>query len=32
MADKKKQTKKFKQKYFEFYDDVKHPSHKVVDW
>lgn len=25
-------TAKFKEKYFDFYDDVKIPSHKVTDW
>ena len=25
-------TSEFKKKYFDFYDDVKVPSHKVVDW
>lgn len=31
---KKKQieTDKFKQKYFEYYDDIKIPSHKITDW
>ncbi len=28
----KKDSKKFKEKYFDFYDDVKDPSHKIVDW
>lgn len=23
---------KFKEKYFDFYDDIKIPSHKVTDW
>ena len=34
--DKKKrqieETKKFKQKYFEFYDDIKSHTHDVYDW
>lgn len=25
-------TKSFKSKYFDYYDDIKSPSHKVVDW
>ena len=29
---KKKDTKKFKEKYFEFYDDVKSHTHDVYDW
>ena len=33
---KKKQknndTKKFKEKYFEYYDDVKSHTHNVFDW
>lgn len=33
---KKSQTKKaaanFKKRYFDFYDDVKDPTHKIVDW
>ena len=28
----KKQIEQFKQKYFDFYDDIKIPSHKVTDW
>ena len=27
-----KKSKQFKEKYFDYYDDIKHPSHKVVDW
>lgn len=23
---------KYKQKYFEFYDDVKDKTHKIIDW
>lgn len=32
---KKKQTLdtlEFKRKYFEYYDDIKSPTHKVTDW
>ena len=25
-------TEKFKQKYFEYYDDIKSHTHKVTDW
>lgn len=25
-------TKKFKEKYFEYYDDVKSHTHNVYDW
>lgn len=25
-------TKKLKQKYFEYYDDIKSPTHKIIDW
>lgn len=25
-------TRKLKEKYFEYYDDVKSPTHKVTDW
>lgn len=28
----KKDCKKFKQKYFDYYDDVKDSTHKIVDW
>jgi len=27
-----KQTKQFKDKYFEFYDDIKSHTHDVYDW
>ena len=27
-----KETQKFKEKYFEYYDDVKSHTHKIVDW
>ena len=27
-----KQTKQFKEKYFDYYDDVKSNTHKVYDW
>ncbi len=27
-----KETEKFKQKYFDFYDDIKSSTHKIVDW
>ena len=27
-----KTTEDFKQKYFEYYDDIKSPTHKVIDW
>ncbi len=35
--DKKKKkdqkaTEEFKRKYFEYYDDVKSHTHKIVDW
>lgn len=26
------QTKRDKEKYFEYYDDVKSHTHKVIDW
>jgi hypothetical protein len=26
------ETEKFKQKYFEYYDDIKSHTHKVTDW
>lgn len=29
---KKNETKKFKEKYFEYYDDVKSHTHKIYDW
>lgn len=29
---KVKETEDFKRKYFEYYDDVKSSTHKVVDW
>lgn len=29
---KAKDTKKFKEKYFEFYDDIKSHTHDVYDW
>ena len=29
---KNSETEKFKQKYFEYYDDVKSYTHKVTDW
>ena len=29
---KKNETKKFKEKYFEFYDDVKSHTHNIYDW
>ena len=25
-------TQKFKEKYFDYYDDVKSHTHKIVDW
>ena len=25
-------TKKLKEKYFDYYDDIKSPTHKVTDW
>ena len=28
----KQKTKAFKSKYFDYYDDIKSPSHKIVDW
>lgn len=27
-----REIQKFKDKYFEFYDDIKSPTHKIVDW
>lgn len=27
-----KQTKQFKDKYFEYYDDIKSHTHNVYDW
>lgn len=27
-----KMTEDFKRKYFEYYDDIKSPTHKVIDW
>lgn len=27
-----KQTKQFKDKYFEYYDDIKSHTHRVYDW
>lgn len=27
-----KATEEFKRKYFDYYDDVKSPTHKVIDW
>ena len=27
-----KSTEEFKRKYFEYYDDVKSHTHKIVDW
>ena len=29
---KTKETEDFKKKYFEYYDDIKSPTHKIVDW
>ena len=28
----KTQTDEFKRRYFDYYDDVKSPTHDVVDW
>lgn len=28
----KKDTAKFKEKYFEYYDDIKSSTHKKYDW
>lgn len=28
----KEELKKFKDKYFEYYDDVKSHTHKIYDW
>ena len=25
-------TKDFKKQYFDYYDDIKSPTHKIVDW
>ncbi len=30
--NKIKETEKFKQKYFDYYDDIKSSTHKIVDW
>lgn len=27
-----KETEDFKRKYFEYYDDIKSSTHKIVDW
>ncbi len=32
VKDKMKTNKKYKEKYFEFYDDVKCPTKKTEDW
>ena len=29
---KKKETAKFKEKYFDYYDDIKSNTHKRYDW
>lgn len=29
---KKNEAKKFKEKYFEYYDDIKSHTHNVYDW
>ena len=29
---KNSETEAFKKRYFEYYDDVKSSTHKVVDW
>ena len=31
-ALKNKETKKFKEKYYEYYDDIKSHTHNVYDW
>lgn len=31
-ALKKQQTQKFKSQYYDYYDDVKSHTHKVIDW
>ena len=31
-AINKKQNDNFKKQYFDYYDDIKSPTHKVVDW
>lgn len=31
-TSKNKDTQDFKRKYFEYYDDVKSHTHKVIDW
>lgn len=31
-VQQKKATQEFKRKYFEYYDDIKSPTHKIVDW
>lgn len=30
--EKLKETENFKEKYFEYYDDVKSHTNKIVDW
>ena len=32
VPDKKQGTDKFKDKYFDYYDDVKSHTNKVIDW
>lgn len=32
LKNKKKETQNFKEKYFDYYDDIKHHSHKITDW
>lgn len=29
---KNKETQDFKRKYFEYYDDIKSPTHRITDW
>ncbi len=31
-AKKRAETKRFKEKYFEYYDDIKSHTHDVYDW
>lgn len=29
---KSQETEDFKRKYFEYYDDIKSPTHRITDW
>lgn len=30
--NQKQEIQRFKEKYFDYYDDIKHPSHRITDW